>query len=176
MTDWSGVHLYTIGHSTRSFEELLEMLQAFTIRTLADIRTVPRSARHPQFNSDALSEALPRHQLQYLPIAELGGLRRANKDSVNGAWENASFRGYADHMLSEEFELGLQKLLDLCHARTTVIMCAEAVPWRCHRTLVADAVTARGGQVEHIMSASKANPHRITKFARIEGDHVWYPG
>ena len=176
MTDWSGIHLYTIGHSTRPLEELVEMLQTFAIRALADIRTVPRSTRNPQFNADALAESLPQHHLQYVPIAELGGLRRANKDSVNGAWENASFRGYADHMLTNEFELGLRKLLDLCHTRTTVIMCAESVPWRCHRTLVADAVTARGGHVEHIMSPSKANPHRMTRFARLEGDRVWYPG
>src|SRR5690606_34123184 len=176
MTDWSGIHLYTIGHSTRPLEELVEMLQTFAIRALADIRTVPRSTRNPQFNADALAASLSQRDLQYVPIAELGGLRRANKDSVNGAWENASFRGYADHMLTDEFELGLQKLLDLCHTRTTVIMCAEAVPWRCHRTLVADAVTARGGQVQHIMSPNKANPHRFTRIARIESDRVWYPG
>lgn len=176
MAGWTDVHLYSIGHSTRSWADLLELLRAFEVSAVADIRTVPRSARHPQFNRELLSKRLPQHQVEYVHIPQLGGLRRAKRDSVNGAWENASFRGYADHMLSDEFEQGLQRLLELCQRDATAMMCAEAVPWRCHRTLVADAVVARGARVDHILSSSSLRPHHFTKFARVEGEHVWYPG
>lgn len=173
---WTGLRLFTLGHSTRTLPQVLELLQAFRVTALADIRTVPRSARNPQFNAEVLGQDLARVGLEYLPIKQLGGLRRAKPDSVNGGWENPSFRGYADHMSSAEFERGLSTLHHLCCHRTTVIMCAEAVPWRCHRSLVADAVTVRGAHVEHIMSVNKATPHQLTRFARVEGRHVWYPG
>lgn len=152
------------------------MLRAFGIGVLADIRTVTRSARNPQFNASALNHALAGEGIEYVHIKELGGLRRAKRDSVNGAWENRSFRGYADHMLTEEFERGLQRLVELARQRTTAMMCAEAVPWRCHRTLVADAAFARGIHVEHIMSVQASRTHQLTRFARLEGDRVWYPG
>jgi uncharacterized protein (DUF488 family) len=167
--------VYTIGHSTRPVGELINLLQSFEIGTLVDIRTVPRSRHNPQFNADALCEALPEQSIRYVRVQELGGLRRAHADSANTAWRNASFRGYADHMLSDEFEQGLSKLREFATASRAAIMCAEAVPWRCHRSLVADALLARGAEVSHIMGLARANPHRLTEFARIDGERVWYP-
>ena len=173
---WRGVRLFTVGHSTRTFEELVALLRAFGILVLADIRTIPRSRHNPQFNGDALRRALRSRRLRYAYLPELGGLRRSSKDSPNTAWRNASFRGYADYMQSEGFEAGLEKLRALTAKGTVAIMCAEAVPWRCHRSLVADAVTARGAEVEHITSSTRSSPHRLTSFARVEGERVTYPG
>jgi 3-methyladenine DNA glycosylase/8-oxoguanine DNA glycosylase len=170
------MRVYTVGHSTRTLDELVEILRAFGVTVLVDIRTVPRSRRNPQFNRDALGRALRARRLRYVHLPELGGLRRARKDSPNTAWRNASFRGYADHMRTPEFEAGLTKLHALAADRTIALMCAEAVPWRCHRSLVADALTARGAHVEHITSATRASPHRMTPFARVDGARVTYPG
>ncbi len=170
------MRVYTVGHSTRTLDELVEILRAFDITMLVDIRTVPRSRRNPQFNRDDLGRALRARRLRYVHLPELGGLRRARADSPNSAWRNASFRGYADYMLTPEFEAGLAKLRALAADRTIALMCAEAVPWRCHRSLVADALTARGTHVEHITSATRASPHRVTPFARIDGTRVTYPG
>jgi len=168
--------LFTVGHSTRTIDELVAMLRAFDITVLADIRTIPRSRQNPQFEGDALRSALRSRRIRYVHVSELGGLRKPRKDSPNTAWRNASFRGYADYMLTEDFELGLAKLRALVDEKDVALMCAEAVPWRCHRSLVADALTARGARVEHIMSAQRANPHRVTSFAAIEGKRVTYPG
>ncbi len=143
---------------------------------LADIRTIPRSRHNPQFNADALRPALRRKGIRYVQLPELGGLRRALKASPNSAWRNASFRGYADYMLTADFAAGLAKLRDLAAEGTVALMCAEAVPWRCHRSLVADALTARGAHVAHITSARPAAPHRMTPFAVVEGTTVSYPG
>ena len=180
---WRGVRLYTVGHSTRSDEELLELLERFDVSLLVDIRTVPRSRRNPQFNVDVLPGTLRARGLSYVHLPSLGGLRRARPDSVNTAWRNASFQGYADHMQTEEFEGGLSELQGaLTDAATAAragigaLMCAEAVPWRCHRSLVADVLTARGAVVEHILSAGRAQPHRMTPFARVSGANVSYPG
>ena len=145
------------------------------METLADVRTIPRSRRNPWFASDALAEALPASGIRYVHLPALGGLRHARKDSPNAAWRNASFRGYADYMQTSEFEEGLAELRAACLQATTAIMCAEAVYWRCHRSLIADIATVRGAQVQHIMGPGKATPHRLTAFAKVEGGRVTYP-
>jgi uncharacterized protein (DUF488 family) len=172
---WRGVRIYTIGHSTRSRDELVALLASFEISVLADIRTIPRSRHNPQFNGDALRLALRRRGLRYVHLADLGGLRRARVDSPNLAWRNASFRGFADYMLTEDFEAGLAALRDLAAEGRVALMCAEAVPWRCHRSLIADALIARGAHVEHITGPHRSSPHRVTPFAQIDGARLTYP-
>jgi|SoiMethySBSTD1v2_1073268.scaffolds.fasta_scaffold08201_8 3-methyladenine DNA glycosylase/8-oxoguanine DNA glycosylase len=172
---WSGVCLYTVGHSTRSLDELVALLRAFDVTMVVDIRTIPRSRHNPQFGRDALGPALRSRKLRYFHLPELGGLRRARKDSPNAGWRNASFRGFADYMLTEDFEGGLVELRVLASAGRVALMCAEAVPWRCHRSLVADALSVRGARVEHITSTGRSSPHRLTDFAEVEGTRVTYP-
>lgn len=172
---WRGARVFTVGHSTRPIEELVAMLRAFDVSILVDIRTIPRSRQNPQFDGAALRSALRARRVRYVHLAELGGLRRARRDSPNTGWRNASFRGYADYMLTEGFEDGLAKLRALVAQGRVALMCAEAVPWRCHRSLVADALTARGARVEHITSPHRASPHRVTPFAQIDGPRVTYP-
>lgn len=173
---WRGARVYTIGHSTRTLDELCRLLQAFGVAILADIRTIPRSRHNPQFERDTLSTALRRRGFRYVHLAALGGLRHAHKDSPNWGWRNASFRGYADYMLTEQFETGLSELFDLVSTATVALMCAEAVPWRCHRSLVADTLTVRHAEVRHITSATRATLHRLTPFAQVEGTRLTYPG
>ena len=173
---WRGIKLHTIGHSTRTLDELVAVLRAFDISVLADIRTIPRSRHNPQFNGDSLRSTLRSRRIRYVHIPELGGLRRTRRDSPNTAWHNASFRGFADYMSTEDFETGLAKLHALAAERSVALMCAEAVPWRCHRSLVADALTARGAHVEHISSARHSAPHRMTAFAVVNHSRVTYPG
>ncbi len=172
---WNAVRLRTIGHSTRSFDELVALLRAFEISVLVDVRTVPRSRKNPQFNRETLGPALAANGVRYVHLPELGGLRRPRKDSTNKGWRNESFRGYADYMQTDEFELGLAKLHELATPGGAAVMCAEAVPWRCHRSLLSDALIPRGAKVEHITSAKTASPHRVTPFARVEGTRVTYP-
>jgi uncharacterized protein (DUF488 family) len=172
---WRGVRLFTIGHSTRTLDELVALLRASGVSILADIRTIPRSRHNPQFNREALGPALRRRRLRYVHLSSLGGLRRTRKDSPNTGWRNASFRGYADYMLTEDFEHGLAELEALTEQGTVAVMCAEAVPWRCHRSLVADAVTVRGGEVEDITGPGTPHPHRLTPFAHVEGTRITYP-
>ena len=152
------------------------MLEAHGIRQLVDVRTIPKSRRNPQFGQDQLPVSLEQHGIRYIHLPGLGGLRHALKDSINTGWKNASFRGYADYMQTPPFADSLAKLIESAATAPTVIMCAEAVPWRCHRSLIADALTARGIAVEHILSANSRKPHAYTPFARIEGDSVTYPG
>jgi 3-methyladenine DNA glycosylase/8-oxoguanine DNA glycosylase len=173
---WKGVQIYTVGHSTRTLEELVALLRAFDIAVLADIRTIPRSRHNPQFNAETLAAALPPRGLRYVSLPRLGGLRRARKESLNSAWRNASFRGYADYMGTDDFELGLTELRALTAQGRVGLMCAEAVPWRCHRSLVADALVARGAEVEEIIGSSRATPHRMTAFAKVRRGRVTYPG
>lgn len=175
-TGWSDVRLYTIGHSTRSLDELVALLRKLDVSVLVDIRTVPRSRHNPQFNADALAVMLPTRGLRYVHLHALGGLRHARNDSINTGWRNASFRGYADYMQTEGFEQGLAALHAIARGNRVAIMCAEAVPWRCHRSLVADVLTARGATVEHIVGSGRPSPHRLTSFARVEGERVTYPG
>jgi uncharacterized protein (DUF488 family) len=145
------------------------------VDTLVDVRTIPRSRRNPQYASDALARVLAAEGIRYVHLPRLGGLRHARRDSPNGAWHNASFRGYADYMLTGEFEEGLVELRALAREATVAVMCAEAVPWRCHRSLLADALFARGVVVEHIVGRGSTRPHRLTPFAVIEGRSVRYP-
>jgi uncharacterized protein (DUF488 family) len=168
--------VYTIGHSTRPAEEFIRILRAFGIELLADIRTVPRSRKNPQYDQESLSALLANHNIGYVHLKELGGLRRAKKDSVNGAWENASFRGYADYMQTEEFARAVDELATTAAERTTAIMCAEAVPWRCHRSLVGDALLVRGVEVLDIMTEKSAKPHKLTPWARVDSLQITYPG
>jgi uncharacterized protein (DUF488 family) len=167
--------MLTIGHSNRPIQDFLEMLQAHSVQLLADVRTVPRSRYNPQFNRETLPESLSAVGIDYRHLPALGGLRHPRKDSTNTGWRNLSFRGYADYMQTPEFEQALDELLALSSGRQVAIMCAESVPWRCHRSMIADALTARGLPVFHIMSATKANPHKLTSFARVENGRVTYP-
>ncbi len=167
--------IYAIGHSTRSLESFLEILQAHGVTLLADIRTVPKSRHNPQISRELLEQELPRHGVQYQHLKDLGGLRRPNKDSVNTGWENASFRGYADYMQTPEFRAALEKLVELAAHAHVAIMCAEGNPFRCHRSLVADALTVRGITVLHISSRKSAKPHRLTPFAKVQGTRITYP-
>lgn len=167
--------IWTVGHSSRTLEQFLALLQGHGIELLADIRTAPGSRYNPQFNAETLEESLVQAGIGYVHLKGLGGLRHARPDSVNLAWRNASFRGYADYMQTEAFDHALAELMEMARGRRTAIMCAEAVPWRCHRSLVADALTAHGVVVEHIMSPETANRHKLTPFARVEGTAVSYP-
>jgi uncharacterized protein (DUF488 family) len=165
----------TVGHSTRPIEDFLALLTAHEVRQLVDVRTIPRSRHNPQFNTDPLAHSLTEAGIRYLHMPELGGLRHARRDSVNAAWRNLSFRGYADYMQTPDFEIALDKLIELAQKRLTAIMCAEAVPWRCHRSLIADALLARGLAAEEIVSPTALRPHKLTAWARVEGTRVSYP-
>jgi len=167
--------MMTIGHSNRPVDELIGMLQAHGVDLLVDVRTVPKSRYNPQFNTENLPAPLRTAGIEYLHMPGLGGLRRARKDSINTGWRNDSFRGYADYMQTPEFDAALVDLLQASRGRQAAVMCAEAVPWRCHRSMIADALTARGVAVEHIMSAAKRSPHKMTAFALVEGTRVTYP-
>ena len=170
------LEVHTIGHSTHPIEEFLDLLQSHSIAQLIDVRTIPRSSRNPQFNSEALAASLAAKAIAYKHMPELGGLRRARPDSINTAWRNASFRGYADYMQTPEFQAAVQTLIDDAASTPTAIMCAEALPWKCHRSLIADALLARGIRVLDILSPIKATPHALTPFARVNGTEVTYPG
>jgi len=167
--------IYTVGHSTRSLAELVDILRAHGVKRLVDVRTIPRSRHNPQFNRETLSKALHNRHLSYRHMKSLGGLRHARPDSINAGWRNASFRGFADYMQTAPFAEALQRLLKLAAEKPTAIMCAEAVPWRCHRSLIADALTARGYQVLDIMSMTSAKPHLLTPMARVHRQQVTYP-
>lgn len=166
----------TIGHSTRTAEELIEILKAHGIEVLVDVRTVPRSRTNPQFDRTALPATLAAAGIEYRHVTDLGGLRKPRKDSPHTGWKNASFRGYADHMDTPVFDRALDELIAVARDRSIAVMCAEAVPWRCHRSLIADALVARGVAVRHLAGVSKASDHRLTPFARIVGTRVSYPG
>jgi uncharacterized protein (DUF488 family) len=173
---WQGARVYTIGHSTRTLEALVSLLRAAGVTLLADVRSIPRSRRHPHFDGDALGAALPSHSIRYVHLAGLGGLRRARPDSANTGWRHPGFRGFADHMQTDAFESALEALRGLVATDCVALMCAEAVPWRCHRSLVADALTARGARVEHIVGSPRPSLHRLTPFAKVEDGRVTYPG
>jgi uncharacterized protein (DUF488 family) len=165
----------TIGHSTHPIDEFVGILKAHGVETVVDIRTVPRSRHNPQFDRAVLPGLLADAGLDYVYLQELGGLRKAAKSSPNGGWRNASFRGYADHMQTPEFLVGLEKLIDLAGQRRVAIMCAEAVPWRCHRSLVGDALLVRAIAVEDIMTATSRKPEKLTSFAKVHGTEITYP-
>jgi uncharacterized protein (DUF488 family) len=167
--------VYTVGHSTRPIDDFIALLKAHGVQGLVDVRTMPRSRHNPQFNSEALSTSLHAVGIHYTHMAGLGGLRRPRPDSINTGWRNTSFRGYADYMQTTEFEANLNVLVELANKEPVAIMCAEAVPWRCHRSLVADALLARGIEVREIASATQARPHRLTPWAQVTGTRVIYP-
>lgn len=167
--------LHTIGHSTRPVEDFIGLLAARGITRLVDIRTVPKSRHNPQYWYDALEASLRDAGIGYTYLEELGGLRPRREDSPNTAWRNTSFQGYADHMLTEEFRSGLEQLMSIAEDEPTAIMCAEAVPWRCHRRLVADALVVRGWSVLEIISGGEPKEHRMTPFAVVEDTQVTYP-
>ena len=168
--------VFTIGHSTHTASHFLELLQGHGIVKLADIRTVPKSRRLPHFNSDALDNFLRLHGIKYRHFPSLGGLRKPRSDSVNTAWRHPSFRGYADHMQTPEFQQGVKELLAFSQHGATTVMCAEAVWWQCHRKLLADALVAQRAPVFHILGASAPKAHQMSEFARIAGSVVSYPG
>lgn len=167
--------LYTIGHSTRTFEQFLALLKAFDIQRVVDVRTIPKSRRYPQFGQDMLSPALQEAGIGYTRLEKLGGLRHTTKDSINTGWRNLSFRGYADYMSTNAFQEGLQQLMSLAEKQRVAIMCAEAVPWRCHRSLIADALTLQGWEVLHIQSRKTAKPHELTPFLKVVDGKMVYP-
>ena len=168
--------IYSIGHSTRSIDDFIALLKAHEVTRLADIRSVPRSRRHPHFSIESLSVSLPAAGIAYRHFPGLGGLRKPRPDSGNTAWRHAGFRGYADYMQTPAFEASLASLTEYASDAGGVMMCAEAVWWRCHRQLVADALVARGVTVRHIASARAAPPHTLTGFARLIQGKVTYPG
>jgi uncharacterized protein (DUF488 family) len=165
----------TIGHSTHSLEEFIRLLQAHGATRVVDVRTVPRSRHNPQFNKASLPRALEKAALGYVHLPGLGGLRLAKRESLNVGWRNASFRGYADYMQTPEFEQSLQELIWLAHQDRIALMCAEAVPWRCHHSLIADALLVRGIRTENIMSSTRLQVHTLTPFAKVRGTTITYP-
>jgi len=170
------MRIFTIGHSTHSLEELVALLRAHGAAQVADVRTVPRSRHNPQFNREALEQALPPRGIAYRHFPGLGSLRQPwPEGSPNTGWRNASFRGYADYMQTASFAEALAALVAYATAAPTAVMCAEAVPWRCHRSLIADALSVRGVEVCHILSTAPCSPHRLTRFARLEGGSLTYP-
>ena len=171
------MRIWTIGHSTRTIDEFISLLEENGVKLLADVRTWPGSKRYPQFNKEALAESLDANGIRYEHFPELGGKRKSKQDSRNTAWRNASFRGYADYMETEQFQKGIERLLDVAaESGPTAIMCAEAVWWRCHRSLISDYLKARGVEVQHILGANKVEPHPYTSAARIlDGELSYQP-
>jgi uncharacterized protein (DUF488 family) len=165
----------TIGHSTRILDEFIKILQAHRATLVVDIRTVPRSRRNPQFNKETIPESLKEAGIGYMHMPGLGGLRHPTRDSQNTGWRNASFRGFADYMQTEEFEETIKALIQLAEKERIALMCAESLPWRCHRSLIADALIVRGIKVEHIMSATNRTAHVLTPFALVDGRRITYP-
>ena len=168
--------MWTVGHSTRSLAELAALVRAHGVDTIADVRKIPRSGRHPQFSIDTLPSTLSAEGLGYVHMPGLGGLRREQHDSINRAWRNPSFRAYADYMQTPEFAAHLEDLRTLGQEHRVAIMCAEAVWWQCHRSLIADALVALGDPVVHILTADRAEPHVLRDFARVTNGRVSYPG
>ena len=169
------LNIYTIGHSTRSIEEFTELLKTCNIKEVVDVRSIPKSRHNPQFNEETLKQSLQLEHIRYRRLEKLGGLRHTKKDSINLGWHNVSFRGFADYMATPEFSEGLEALMKIASKKETVIMCAEAVPWRCHRSLIADALTKKGWLVRDIMSRTSATKHRMTPFLRVRKGQLIYP-
>jgi uncharacterized protein (DUF488 family) len=170
-----GIEIFTVGHSTRTWREFRDLLRTQGIKRLIDVRSIPKSRHNPQFNRQILSKKLRGAGIGYVHLGKLGGLRHARRDSPNMGWRNASFRGYADYMQTRDFEAGLKRFIKLAKQKRSVLMCAEAVPWRCHRSLIADALTVRGIRVFHIMSLKRAQLHSLIPFARVRGLQITYP-
>ena len=176
MAEWAMLTiLWTIGHSTRGIDEFIALLHTYQITQVIDIRLIPFSRRYPHFHTKTLAAALQEAAMAYHHLPLLGGRRKPLPDSVNTGWRNAGFRGYADYMQSAAFQNGLDQLTDRATSAPTAIMCAEAVPWRCHRSLVSDALVSRGWEVRHILTKGRADRHSLTAFARVDGGRITYP-
>lgn len=169
------VVVLTIGHSTRTLADFVELLRAHEVACLVDVRTIPRSLHNPQFNKTSLPRTLKKAGIAYVHMAGLGGLRHAKRESKNMGWRNTSFRGYADYMQTPEFAASLEELISLSAEKRICIMCAEAVPWRCHRSLIADALLVHGIRVEDIMTLTRRTIHNLTPFAKVKGTVISYP-
>lgn len=167
--------IYTIGHSTRDIQEFIVLLKDHGIIQLADIRTIPRSRHNPQYEQMSLEKSLTKSGIKYIYMKDLGGLRPKVKNSINTGWHNESFRNYADYMQTDDFKSALNELINIAEQNPTAIMCAEAVPWRCHRSLVGDALLNKGIRVEDIISKTNSNDHKMTEFAKVNGEDVTYP-
>jgi len=167
--------IFTIGHSTHPISEFIELLQIWGVKEVIDVRSIPMSRHNPQFNFDTLKQSLQKVDIRYKHLKKLGGLRHSKKDSINLGWHNVSFRGFADYMAIPEFSEGLETLIKIASVRNTAIMCAEAVPWRCHRSLIADALTKKGWFVRDIMSRTSATKHRLTSFLKVKKGQLIYP-
>ena len=165
----------TIGHSTHVLDDFIGLLREYSVQKVVDIRTIPRSRHNPQFNREELHNSLKTVGVDYVHMAGLGGLRHSVRDSPNTGWRNLSFRGFADYMQKEEFEKSLEELIEQAKTERVVLMCAEAVPWRCHRSLIADALLVRCVQVEHILSLTRLQAHKITPWAKVDGTRITYP-
>ena len=172
---WPEGAVFTVGHSTMPIERFIGLLEAYGVERLVDIRSIPRSRHNPQFESGALADSLAARGIEYAHIQALGGLRRAHKDFPNTGWRNEGFRGFADYMQGEDFHNALETLIRMSRQKRVAIMCAEAVPWRCHRSLVADALSVRGIPAVEILSESSYRMHKLTPFARVEGTRITYP-
>jgi len=171
----SELRVLTVGHSTRSIEDFLRILRGHGVTCLVDVRTIPRSRRNPQFGTESLAASLRQAGIEYVHMPALGGLRHSKADSINRGWRNASFRGYADYMQTPAFDQALEELVELARRKQLAVMCAEAVPWRCHRSLIADALLVRGIRTEDIMSPTRRTVHSLTPFAKIRGTTITYP-
>ena len=165
----------TIGHSTRTLEEFVQLLETYHITLLMDVRSVPRSRHNPQFNKETLPDTLKHHNIRYIHMPEIGGLRHSKHESLNTAWKNSGFRGYADYMQTQEFTDNLLKIVSLARENHLALMCAEALPWRCHRSLISDALVIRHIKVEHIISKDSTISHRLNEMAHVEGTKITYP-
>jgi uncharacterized protein (DUF488 family) len=167
--------IFTIGHSTRTIDEFIELLKTYAVTMIVDVRTVPRSRYNPQFNKETLPNTLKSHIIKYIHMPEIGGLRRPKHDSINLAWKNMGFRGYADYMQTQEFTENLLKITALTRENCLALMCAEALPWRCHRSLISDALVVRHVKVEHIISKTSCLNHELNEMAHVEGNQITYP-
>ena len=172
----SAIEVFSVGHSTHSMEDFIALLKAHGVERLVDVRTIPRSRHNPQFDREALAAAVRRAGLGYIHFKALGGLRHTRRDSPNTAWRNLSFRGFADYMQTATFNRAVDRLIRMARPKRIAILCAEAVPWRCHRSLIADALVVRGAAVRHILSPTSAHPHTLTLWAQVRGNRVTYPG
>lgn len=175
MSEAPELTVLTIGHSTRTLDEFIDLVEAYRVTLVVDVRSVPRSRHNPQFNKENLPDSLKNAGVKYIHMPDIGGLRRPKHDSVNTAWRNKSFRGYADYMQTKEFTEQLLHLIAFARESRVAIMCAEALPWRCHRSLIADALVVRHIQVEHILTMDNSVPHKLNEWAHVEGTKITYP-
>lgn len=175
LTKYNSMQILTIGHGTKSIDEFISLLKTYEIQRIVDVRTIPKSMHNSQFNKEILPKSLKKVRIGYIHIKGLGGLRHAKKDSVNMAWRNASFRGFADYMQTEDFKKNIERLIKIAKQKKIAIMCAESLHWRCHRSLIADALQVHGIKVKHVMNQKNYNEHKLTPWAKTKDSQVTYP-